>query len=235
LIARKRSESPRSHMGETPSQAGYQLPPVPPPAPTYLRRERLHRLVHGLLQAPNVLIKAPAGSGKSALVSACLIEFSGPVGWFALADGGSDADAAVEEVVATLEGFAFGSAWANGYAGARTGPVQRRAQVADGPPPDSGPAVFVLDNVEVILRSLPAADMLDRLVTTHPRWLHLVLISRRMPTRVAVDQLRARGDLVELPARALLFTHAEARQLLRQAVPDLPTRVRRCLAAQASG
>ncbi|NUT90511.1 MAG: transcriptional regulator, partial [Saccharothrix sp.] len=75
------------------------------------------------------------------------------------------------------------------------------------------PVLLVLDDLHVLHRDDPAAELLAALCLQAPPALRVVLAGRE-PTPFPVRRLRARGELLEVTAAQLAFTETETARLL---------------------
>ncbi len=207
---------------------------VPGPRPGFVARPRLA----GALAGGLVLVCAPAGFGKTALLADWLRSGGRPVAWLSLDAGDNDPVRFWRHVVAALDR-------------ARPGTGERVAPLL-GPPPSSfeglvtalinelaaqsgeNAIVLVLDDYHLInARQVHAslAFLLEHL----PPGLHLVLASRSDPP-LPLARLRARGQLAELRADDLRFTAEEAAALLRESAgAALPGAAVAALVARTEG
>lgn len=194
---------------------------VPPPGAKRVLRPRLvERLNAGYRsgRAPNVtLISAPAGFGKTTLISEWLAAagLHPRTAWLSLDDGDNDPARFLAYLVAAVQTVAppVGA----GVLGALQSPQP--------PPPEvlltallndltalPEPLILVLDDYHVI--EAPAIDAgLAFLVEHLPPQVHLVLATRADP-ELPLGRLRARGQLTELREADLRFTPAEAADFL---------------------
>jgi LuxR family transcriptional regulator, maltose regulon positive regulatory protein len=212
---------------------------VPGPRPGFVPRPRLaYRLDEGLGQGL-VLVCAPAGSGKTALLADWARHGRRPVAWLSLDAGDNDPARFWRHAVAALDGLCPGI-------GERIGPLL-------GPPPppsfeplvtalindltarpEAGEVLLVLDDYHLVGSQSVHASV-GFLLEHLPPGLHLVLASRADPP-LALARLRARGQLAELRAAELRFTADEAAAMLREAAgADLPDAAVAALAARAEG
>jgi LuxR family maltose regulon positive regulatory protein len=207
---------------------------VPGPRPGFVARPRLA----GALAGGLVLVCAPAGFGKTALLADWLRSGGRPVAWLSLDAGDNDPVRFWRHVVAALDR-------------ARPGTGERVAPLL-GPPPSSfeglvtalinelaaqpgeNAIVLVLDDYHLInARQVHAslAFLLEHL----PPGLHLVLASRSDPP-LPLARLRARGQLAELRTDDLRFTAEEAAALLRESAgAALPGTAVAALVARTEG
>ena len=192
--------------------------------------ERLDRL------ATLALIVAPAGYGKTTLVSMWLAGVEYPSAWVSLDEEDNDPFLFLGGVVAAIRTL---------YADFGGGILERLASL-HGPPSADLMAtvinelnalerefVLVLDDYHVV-HDPTIHQMLIQLLTHPPRALHLVIATRHDPP--LPWHLRARGYLCEIRARDLSFTQAEAAEFLAKASerPVTPEAAK-TLADQAEG
>src|SRR6266700_3322453 len=175
--------------------------------------ERLNEGLHRKL----TLIAAPAGFGKTTLISAWMAGCDRQVAWLSLDKGESDPTLFLTYLVAALRTIAPDIGV--GVLGALQSPQ---------PPPTESILtallneitaipdnfVLVLDDYHVI--EAKAVDQaLTFLVEHQPPQMHLVIATREDP-QLPLARLRARGQLTELRAADLRFTPSEAAGFLNQ-------------------
>jgi ATP/maltotriose-dependent transcriptional regulator MalT len=192
---------------------------IPPPRPKVVPRPRLsERLNEGLHRTPGVtLLSAPAGFGKTTLVSEWVAGCERPVAWLSLDEGDNDPTRFLTYLVAALQTLA-----ANIGAG-----VLGVLQSPQPPPTESiltallneittipDNFVLVLDDYHVI-DAQPVEDALNFLLEHLPPQMRLVIATREDPD-LPLARLRARGQLTELRAADLRFTASEAAEFLIQ-------------------
>src|SRR6185503_3061277 len=198
---------------------------IPPPPPKVVARPRLlERLNEGLLRTPGMtLISAPAGFGKTTLVSEWIASGGRPAAWLSLDEGDSDPTRFLTYLVAALRAVApkLGE-----------GALEVLQAGQSQPPPSESvltallneiislpeDIVLVLDDYHVI-DSRAVDEALTFLVEHFPPHLHLVIATREDPA-LPIPRLRARRQLIELRATDLRFTASEAAEFLNQ-VMDL--------------
>ncbi len=171
-------------------------------------------LLRSLARAEEVgftLISAPAGFGKSTLVSAWLAQCPLPSTWLSLDHGDADLAVFVEYLIAAVQAVYPGAcaetlALCKSALGAA--PDELASSLINELDALGGELVIVLDDYHAIDN-----QAVHRLVTTlvlhPPRTLHLVLCSRLDPP-LPLAKLRAQGKMVELRAPDLRFSRAEA-------------------------
>ena len=171
----------------------------PPLRDGLVDRPRLVRRLIGSSDLPLALLVAPAGYGKTTLLSQWAEQDRRPFAWVTLDEGDNDPRrllASISSVLAEVEPVGLSSL------GSRTRPF-----------------VLVLDDVHVIdaKQSLKAlAEIVDRL----PPGSQLALASRDEP-RMPVGRLRANRNAAELRVRDLAMTSSEAAAMLALAGVDL--------------
>ncbi len=192
---------------------------IPPARPQLVPRPRLsERLNEGLRSKPGVtLISAPAGFGKTTLLSEWVAHCGRPIAWISLDEGDNDPARFLTYLISALQ-----SIDANIGAG-----VLDRLQSPQPPPPESilttllneitditDPFIYVLDDYHVI-DSKPVNQALTFLLEHMPPQMHLVIATREDPD-LPLARLRARGTLTELRAADLRFSLPEAAEFLNQ-------------------
>jgi len=196
---------------------------IPPPRPKVVLRPRLiERLNEGLRQNQGfgrklTLVSAPAGFGKTTLVSEWITSCERPAAWVSLDEGDNDPTRFLAYLVAALQTIA-----------ANIGEGVLRVLQAPQPPPIESILtallneittvpdnfVLVLDDYHVI-DAKPVDTALTFLLEHLPPQMHLVIATREDP-QLPLARYRARGQLIELRAADLRFTPAEAAEFLNQ-------------------
>ena len=170
---------------------------------------------------PLTVVIAPAGSGKTQLMSSWVSRATVPTAWLSLEELDDDPVELWSGVIAVLEQLAPGCgrvATERRVGGATADDVVR--SLLDGLDRDSDtPSVVVFDDVHH-LQSAAAVRSFATFVQHVPSWLHVVLVGRADPP-LPLDRLRVRGQLGEVRFADLRFTDAEARQMLTSLAPDL--------------
>ena len=199
---------------------------IPPPRSKIVLRPHLVERLNAGLHHKLILISAPAGFGKTTLVSEWVQEMGGvtppiAVAWLSL--DGSDKDPArfLIYLVAALQTVA-----------PNIGEGVLAALQSPQPPPAESILTLLINEItalpdDVILilddyhavDSKPVDNALVFLLEHQPSHLHLVLATREDP-QLPLARLRARGQLIELRHADLRFTLSEAADFLNQ-VMDL--------------
>ena len=194
---------------------------VPRPQPGFVPRPRLAAALDQGLARRLVLICAPAGFGKTALLAHWARSGSRPVAWLSVDAADNDPARFWRHVVAALErvrpgigeraGPLLGPPAPPSFEGLVTALIN---ELAAGPGEDE--VLLVLDDYHLIDAEQVHAP-LAFLVEHQPPGLHLVLASRSDPP-LPLARLRAGRQLAELRAAELRFTAGEAGFLLGQAI-----------------
>ncbi len=205
---------------------------IPPPRPKVVRRPRLLERLNAGLHRKLTVISAPAGFGKTTLVSAWVAGMGG-VAWLSLDAGDGDLVRLLTHLIAALQTLApnFGTSVVAMLQS--TQPPRAAAEIdALLTPlinelttlPD--PILLVLDDYHLLdaaPKGFPPPGTIDHALTfliEHlPPQLHLIITTREDP-QLPLARLRAQGQLTELRAADLRFTATEAADFLNQ-VMDL--------------
>ena len=201
---------------------------VPPPRPELVLRPRLIERLNAGLDCKLSLISAPAGFGKTTLVSEwvqALAVTTPPVAiaWLSLDASDNDPSRFLAYVIAALQTIEV----RQGLAGSIGLGVLRALESSLPPPvatlqsvlineiaslPDK--VVLVLDDYHLI--EAPAIHELLSFTLDHlPANMHLVVATREDPP-LPLARLRARGQLTESRALDLAFSSSEAAEFLNQ-------------------
>ena len=181
------------------------------------RPRLIERMNEGLLRTQGVtFVSAPAGFGKTTLVSDWITRCGRPAAWLSLDEGDNDPARFLAYFVAALQTIA--AHIGEGVLGAIQSPQLPTEsiltalinEIANGP--DN--FVLVLDDYHVI-DSKPVDHALTFLLEHLPPQMHLVIITREDPD-LPVSRLRVRGQLTELRARDLRFAPSETAEFLNQ-------------------
>jgi LuxR family maltose regulon positive regulatory protein len=196
---------------------------LPPPTPArHVPRPRLLRRLQGAEEASVILLAAPAGYGKSTLLSDWAQRESRPVAWLTLTALDNDPELLLERLSEALTQLA--APWpARGEedgasASNRTGlarlpaPLRSQAATLNALGCDR---LLVLDDVHN-LRSPDAMRILADLIGAGCAQLQVAVASRAEPA-LGLGRLRASGQLIQLGPEDLEMTADEARRLLAAA------------------
>lgn len=199
---------------------------IPPVRPNAVSRPRLIERLNGGLRGGSgvTLISAPAGFGKTTLVSEWISSCNLPAAWLSLDAGDNDPIRFLTYLVAAFQTLAQKNGGETIGSGALT-----QLQSLQPPAPESilttlvnelssisDSFILVLDDYHVI-DSQPVDQALTFLVDYLPRSIHLVIATREDPP-LPLARMRARGQLTELRVADLRFTPSEAAEFLNQAM-----------------
>ncbi|MBA3473304.1 MAG: hypothetical protein H0T57_08795 [Rubrobacter sp.] len=190
---------------------------IPPPRPKVVLRPRLIERLNEGLHRKLTLISAPAGFGKTTLVSEWVAGCERPAAWLSLDEGDNDPTRFLAYLVAALRTIAADIG--EGVLGVLQSPQ---------PPPTESiltallneittipdDFVLVLDDYHVI-DAKPVDNALAFLLEHLPPRMHLVIATREDP-HLPLARLRVQGQLSELRAADLRFTPSEAAGFLNQ-------------------
>ena len=184
--------------------------------PGLVERPHLFRqLDEGLRQGVRlVLVSAPAGYGKTTLLSNWLRETDVVSAWISLDEGDNDPVRFLQYVAAALGTIvpAMQSAPA-GLQGIRPAPSGALINLLiNDIAQQTTPFILVLDDFHAIHNSV-VLEMLTYLLDHGPRQMLLVLVSRTDPA-VPLSRLRARNQLIDIRADDLRFTPEEVADFL---------------------
>jgi len=190
---------------------------IPPLRPELVSRPRLIERLNAGLHRKLTLVSAPAGFGKTTLVSEWVAGCERPAAWLSLDGGDNDPARFLAYLIAALQTIA--PSIGEGVLGVLQSPQ---------PPPTESILtallneittipnnfVLVLDDYHVI-DSKPVDEALTFLLEHLPPQMHLAIATREDPS-IPLARLRARGQLTELRVADLRFTPSEAAGFLNQ-------------------
>ncbi|MCJ7499954.1 response regulator, partial [bacterium] len=189
-------------------------PPVIPPK--HVHRTKLIERLEKNRHLPVTLVSAPAGYGKSTLVSCWLDHSDWPAAWLSLEEGESDLRVFLYSVLSAIESILPRS-------------VKKTMELVKSPvlpPLDvlAGSLISDLDGVDQdfllvlddlhLIRGRQAHDLIAKLLNHPPRPLHLVLVSRRDPP-LPLTRFRASEQLHEISIQDLRFKPNETAAYLQ--------------------
>jgi LuxR family transcriptional regulator, maltose regulon positive regulatory protein len=190
---------------------------IPPLRPNVVLRPRLIERLNEGLYRKLTLISAPAGFGKTTLVSEWLAGCERPAAWLSLDEGENDSTRFLTYLVAALQTLA-----------ATIGAGVLSALHSPQPPPTEAMLTALLNDLTTIqdqfvlvlddyhmIAAKPVDQALTYLVEHLPPQMHLVIATREDPA-LPLARLRARGYLTEVRAGDLRFTPSEAAEFLSQ-------------------
>jgi LuxR family maltose regulon positive regulatory protein len=190
---------------------------VPPTRPELVSRPRLvERLKEGV-HRKLTLVSAPAGFGKTTLVSEWVASGKQPIAWLSLDEGDGDPARFFAYLIAALQQIDPDVGQS----------AQAMLQSSQSPPLEalltalindaaaiSQPFILVLDDYHVIT-ALPVHGQLGFLLDHQPPQMHLVIATREDPP-LPLSRLRARGQVTDVRQADLQFTPEETGEFLRR-------------------
>lgn len=192
---------------------------IPPHRPKVVLRPRLIERLNEGMHRKLTLISAPAGFGKTTLVSEWITGCEYPVSWLSLDEGDNDPTRFLVCLIAALQTI---------EPDISTG-LLKALQSTQSPPIESilitlinditnslSDFILVLDDYHVI-NSKPVDNALIFLLDHLPPQMHLVIATREDP-ELPLARLRARDLLTELRVIEMRFTLSEATEFLNQAM-----------------
>jgi LuxR family maltose regulon positive regulatory protein len=206
---------------------------IPPLRPNLVPRPQLiERLNQGLQLGHKLfLISAPAGFGKTTLVSEWVAGCERPAAWLSLDEGDNDLTHFLTYLVAALQTLALSEV--EGIA-SRQSPVVNIGKgvlvllKSPQPPPIESILTVLLNEITTvpdkfilvlddyyIMESSPVDNALTFLLEHLPPQMHLVIATREDPN-LPLARLRGRGQLTELRISDLRFAASEAAAFLNQ-------------------
>ncbi len=190
---------------------------IPPARPELVSRPRLIERLNAGLDRKLTLVSAPAGFGKTTLLSEWVTGCTRPVAWLSLDEGDNDPAHFLAYFIATIQTIHQDIGQSLVTASQSSQPLAIQAILTALINDISTIAerfTLVLDDYHLITAQ-PIHDGLGFLLDHLPPQLHLVLATRADPP-LPLARLRARGQLTELRQSDLRFTTAEAAAFLNR-------------------
>ena len=190
---------------------------IPPRRPNVVLRSRLSERLNAGLHRKLTLISAPAGFGKTTLVSEWVAVCDRPVAWLSLDEGENDPARFLAYLVSALQTLAptIGAGILGLLQSPQPPPIETCLptllnEIATLPQH----ALLILDDCH-LLDARPVEQALAFLVEHLPPQLHLVIATREDPL-LPLARLRARDQISEVRVADLRFTPDEAAMFLNQ-------------------
>jgi len=190
---------------------------IPPPRDNAVFRPQLIEQLEKGLGRKLILVSAPAGFGKTTLVSKWIAGCQQPVAWLSLDEGDNDPARFWSHLIVALQMIAEN-------VGAAVLGILQSSQ----PPSIEAILTSLINEITLILDDLILVmddyhlldtkqndDGLTFLIERLPPQMHLVIVTREDPD-LPLARLRARDELVELRVKDLRFTESEAAEFLNQ-------------------
>ncbi|MBC8507046.1 MAG: AAA family ATPase [Anaerolineales bacterium] len=163
------------------------------------------------------LISAPAGFGKTTLVSEWIARCSHPAAWLSLDEGDNNPIRFLTYIIAALQTVApeIGAGVMTAIQSPQLPPIESLlTTLLNDVTAVSKNIILILDDYHVI-NAQPVDQILIFLLDHLPPQMHLVIATREDPP-LPLPRLRARAQLTELRAIDLRFTSSEAAEFLNQ-------------------
>ncbi|RLC69514.1 MAG: helix-turn-helix transcriptional regulator, partial [Chloroflexi bacterium] len=192
---------------------------IPPVRPELVSRQRLIEQLNAGLHRKLTLISAPAGFGKTTLLSEWVAGCGRPVAWLSLDEGDNDSAQFWAYLIAALQTIHEGIGEATLAALQSPQPPSVEPLLTDLINEIAGLAdsfTLALDDFHVITDQ-QVNDGITFLLDNLPPQIHLVLSSRADPPW-PLARLRARREMTELRTSDLRFTSQEAAAFLNEAM-----------------
>ena len=190
---------------------------IPPSRPNLVSRPRLTERLNGAMACRLALVSAPAGFGKTTLVTEWLGNVGQPATWLSLDEADNDPARFFTYLVAALQEVDPNIGQA----------AQAMLQAPQPPSPESlltslindiaatpRPFILVLDDYHLI-HTLAIHQQLGFLLEHQPPQMHTVIATREDPS-LPLSRLRARGQMMEIRRAELQFTAKETADFLRR-------------------
>ena len=190
---------------------------VPPLRRDLVLRQRLIDQLNLVGPRKLTLISAPAGFGKTTLVSEWIMNCGQPVAWLSLDEGDNDLARFLSYLIEALQSIESGIGESLLATLQSHQPLQTETiltTLLNEISAINQHGVLVLDDYHAIDSKL-IDEVLTFFVEHLPPQIHLVISTREDP-RLPLARLRARGQLTELRAADLRFTPAEAADFLNR-------------------
>ncbi len=189
---------------------------------TIVTREHLiHQLHQSATTIPVTLISAPAGYGKTTLISTlCHTQAEMSIAWLSLDDDDNDSVQFLVDLIAAFQQAVPDCAeTTQNLLSSLTNPATNIRQLAgvlinDVFQSGVNPLVLILDDLHVI-HETRALEVLDYLIDHLPENLYLVIATRYDPP-LSLARTRARGHLAEFRSNNLRFSQDEVDRYLNQ-------------------
>ena len=188
----------------------------------YVRRSRLNDRLKQIERHPLTLVSAPAGYGKSVLLSAWLEQCSCPGAWLSLDENDNDLGTFESYFLAALRSAipSFGDGLLDLLDSTSLPPTRTFVEMLFTELSRLDEGMFLMiDDYGVITNDAVHAFISKLMRHPHPN-LHLVLITRYAPP-LPLNEWRANSQLVEIRNFELRFSLEETRSFLQQAI-DAP-------------
>ncbi|CAG0988170.1 HTH-type transcriptional regulator MalT [Anaerolineales bacterium] len=190
----------------------------PPPSKVVVRSRLVKQLTEGLISGRKLtLISAPAGFGKSTIISEWIMSCGRQAAWLSLDENDNDAARFLVYFIGALQTISpkLGMDLVDGLQSPQSPPITSILTALLNEiitiPSDF---ILVLDDYH-LTDTKAIDDALAFLIDHMPPQMHLVITTREDPS-LPIPRLRARNQLIEIRAADLRFTPSEAAEFLNQ-------------------
>ncbi|MDX2439919.1 MAG: AAA family ATPase, partial [Desulfobacterales bacterium] len=183
----------------------------------YLHRQRLRDKINQHRQGPFTLVSAPAGYGKSTLISSWLESCEVPSAWVSLDREDNDLNVFLSYLLAAVQGlFPDASCETRAMLKAAESPsvTLLARNLINELDSINESFIIVLDDYHVI-KDKDLHYLLAELLKYPPKPLHLVVVSRRDPF-LPLNKIRAKDQMMEIRANDLRFSNEESSAFLEK-------------------
>jgi len=193
---------------------------IPPQRPTTVSRKHLIDRLRAGVRGKLTLVSAPAGFGKTTLVSDWLTDSSYQPAWLSLDASDHDPSRFLVYVISALQTVLLdiGASLLDSLQSPQSlaPDIAVTTLINEILNATTDPLILVLDDYH-LLDSREIDTMIEFLLDHQPPQLHLVIITREDPL-FSLARLRARGELTEVRIADLRFTLDETTQFLNQSM-----------------
>ncbi len=190
----------------------------------FVMRERLLDVLNASFTRPLTLVSAPAGYGKSVVVSEWTRSLPEPAAWLVLDAAESELSQFLAYLQAALDSVYPGvfESFHSWLISPNLPAPQTIANALINEIVDiASPVILVLDDYHRIDHGSAVHELVAAILKHPPDNFHLVLVTRRDPP-LALAKLKANNQLTELRLADLRFSETEATQLLATALGEVP-------------
>jgi len=188
----------------------------PPVVTAYLHRQHLLDRLNRHRRRPMTLVSAPAGYGKSMLVSYWLETCGITGGWISLDENDNDLRSFMAYFIAAVERLCSGACRKTQtmiHSPNLPQLTELSSTLLNELDQIEQPCIIVLDDYHLIKETV-VHDLLTGLLNSPPQSLHLVLIGRQDPP-LPISTLRAKSLVTEVRAKDLCLDQHETAEFLR--------------------